>query len=392
MKKVLYTLLLFVTAAFMAGCGDIGGQGGDKRMVLIYIAATESGVSSTASGNVIDLLNGHIPNKNSDTEELLVFFQDQASSDPITKSDAILTKYFLKHNGDLYEEVVANFGSDFDACTPESFAKVLAAAEAASHPTKRVLLFSSHGTGWMPQGYFDSEGEKSKSRKTIGYDAKTKNELDIRDFASALGKYHWEALLLDCCYMGTIESVYQLRSCSDWIIASPTEILIQGFPYKCILDQLFLHPGQTGLETICQKYYELYQGQTGSLQSGTISLTKCSELDNLATTCANIVALQRASMKSVNRLSVQHYFYRAEKDYFFDFGHYFEKFATADQLTTFNAQLDKAVPFKKATEKFIGLKIDHFSGLSIYIPDARYVNLNAYYANLDWNKKVKIIE
>ena len=392
MKKVLYTLLLFVTAAFMAGCGDIGGQGGDKRMVLIYIAATESSVSGTATGNVIDLLHGHVPKKNSETEELLVFFQDHDYSSASTKSDAVLSRYFTNRSGEVLQEVVTNFGSDFDACTPESFAKVLAAAEATAHPTKRALLFSSHGTGWMPQGYFDSEGEKSKSRKTIGYDCKTKNELDIRDFASALGKYHWEALLLDCCYMGTIESVYQLRSCSDWIIASPTEILIQGFPYECILDQLYLHPGQTGLETICQKYYELYQGQTGSLQSGTISLTKCSELDNLATTCANIVALQRTAMKSVSRLSVQHYFYKDSKDYFFDFGHYFEKFATADQLTTFNAQLDKAVPFKKATEKFIGLKIDHFSGLSIYIPDARYVNLNAYYANLDWNKKVKIIE
>ena len=388
-------LLVAVLLLTFAGCGDINRPDTDKRLVLIYIAATETDVSSTASGNLVDLLHGHIPERNSKTEDLLVFFQDHDYSAASTKSEATLSRYYTNRSGEIVQEIITNFGSDFDACTPESFAKVLAAADAASDPTIRDLLFSSHGTGWLPLGYFSGPGEKSsapsKERKTIGVDCKTRNELDIKDFASVLSNYHWEALLLDCCFLGAVEFAYQLKDCSDWIIASPTEIMIQGFPYNCILDQLFLHPGQTGLEAICQNYYDLYQGLTGDYQSGTISLTKCSELDRLADVCANIVASQRSTMESVTRLSVQH-FYRFDKDYFFDLAHYFEQFATADQMAEFNAQLDKAVPFKKATEKFIGLKIDHYSGLSIYIPDPRYVNLNDYYGALDWNKKVKIIE
>lgn len=385
-------LLAAVLLLSFAGCGDINGPDTDKRMVLIYIAATENSVSAYAQGNLIDLLHGHVPKKGSDSEDLLVFFQDHDYSSASSKSEATLSRYYTNRSGEVIQEIITNFGSNFDACTQESFAKVLAAADAASDPTTRVLLFSSHGTGWMPLGYFDSDGEKSKSRKTMGYDCETKNELDIKDFAAALGKYHWEALLLDCCYGATVESSYELKNCSDWIIASPTEILVQGFPYSCILDQLFLHPGQPGLEAICQNYYDLYNGQTGSLQSGTISLTKCSELDRLADVCANIVASQRSAMESVNRLSVQPYFYKSSKDYFFDLAHYFEQFATTDQFAEFNAQMDKAVPFKKTTEKFIGLKINHYSGLSIYIPDPRYVNLNEYYRALDWNNKVNIIE
>ena len=391
MKRVLH-MLLVICLTVATGCGEFILPTGEKRMVLVYIAASESSLTSYADGNVADLLHGHVPSRYSSTEDLLVFFQEHDNSTASRKSDATLTRYYAKGNGEIVKEPIASFGSDFDACTPESFAKVLATAEAASRPTIRTLLFSSHGTGWMPHGYFDSPGEKSKSRKTIGYDCTTKNELDIRDFAAVLGKYHWEALLLDCCYMGTVESAYQLRNCCDWIIASPTEILVQGFPYTYILDQLFLYPGQTGLETICQRYYELYQGQSGSLQSGTISLTKCSELDNLADICANIVAQRRTEMEAVKRLDVQHYYYSPSKDYFFDLAHYFEKFATASQYSSFCEQLDKAVPFKKATAQFLGLKINRFSGLSIYIPDSRYVNLNAYYGDLDWNKKVKVIE
>ena len=392
MKRLFHTLLLLFLVLAGTGCDGFIHPEGDKRMVLVYIAATESSLTSYASGNMADLLHGHVPKKNSRSEDLLVFYQDHDYASVTSKSDATLSRYYTNASGEVVKEVLTSFGNDFDACTPESFAMVLAAAESVSKPTIRTLLFSSHGTGWMPHGYFDSKGEKSASPKTIGYDCKTKNELDIRDFASALGKYHWEALLLDCCYMGTVESAYQLRKCCDWIIASPTEILVQGFPYSCILDQLFLYPGQTGLETICQQYYDLYQGQSGSLQSGTISLTKCSELENLANICADIVAQRHTQMESVKRMSIQHYFYNTSKDYFFDLAHYFESFSTKEQFDAFSAQLGNAVPFKKATEQFLGLRINRFSGLSIYIPDSRYTNLNAYYGALDWNQKVRVIE
>ena len=392
MKRLFHSLLIVFLVSAFTGCVDISFPEGDKRMVLVYIAASESSLTSYSSGNVADLLRGHVPKKGSRSEDLMVFIQEHDYKSATTKGDATLKRYYTDSSGDVAEELIASFGKDFDACTPESLARVLATAESVSRPTVRTLLFSSHGTGWMPLGYFNGKGEKAKSRKTIGYDCQTKNELDINDFAIVLGKYHWEALLLDCCYMGTVEGIYQLRKCCDWVIASPTEILVQGFPYNCILDQLFLHPGQKGLEAICQKYYELYQGQTGDYQSGTISLTKTDELDNLAGICADIVALRRTEMEAVNRLAVQHYFYNNTKDYFFDLAHYFESFATDEQYALLCGQLDKTVPFKKTTAKFLGLKIDRFSGLSTYIPDPRYTDLNAYYSTLDWNSAVRVIE
>ena len=413
MRRIINILITSVLLAFTTGCGDwFTPTTVEKRMVLLYIAATESALSPYADGNITDMLSGYVPAKGSKEQELLVFFQNRDLNTSTLRSEATLSRYYANRSGQVVKEVIHTWGEDFNSCTPESFAEVLAIAENTCKPTYRCLLFSSHGTGWMPVSYFDGGGEAvmlqapSKSAgdsdvsnlsrlhisESIGYDAPPKDEMDIRDFATELGKYHWESALLDCCYMGTIEVAYQLRNCCDWVIGSPTEILITGFPYPSILDQLFNHPGREGLECICQKYYELYQGQSGQLQSGTIGLTKCSELDRLAEICAAIVRENRDAMDGIYRNGVQHYFYKASKDFFFDFSHYFEQFAPESSFTEFTTQLNLAVPYKNTTAKFLGVDMLHYSGLSCYIPSTKYPKLNAYYKQLAWNQKVKVIE
>ena len=414
MKKFIHLLYIAVALVVATGCEDwFPTDQPEKRMVLLYVAATEQSVSNYADGNIADLISGYVPAKSSKTEELLIFVQKRDATSATNRSEATLYRYYSNKSGQILREIITSYGNDFNACDPASFEQVLAAAEAECKPTRRTLIFSSHGTGWMPRGYFDGRGDFTRTRglcysmskedyrqelsklaavESIGYDSPSKDELDIRDFASVAGKYHWDAMLLDCCYMGAIEAAYQLKDCCDWIIASPTEILVYGFPYNEILEKAFKEPTQSGYSYIAQKYYELYQGMDGQYKSGTISLVNCSELESLAGICAEIINLRRPEMEAVNRLNVQHYFYRSSKDYFFDLAHYFEQFATSVQYEQFKAQMDKAVPFKATTAEFIGLKIEHFSGVSCYIPNPNYPNLNAYYKQLAWNQKIKVVE
>ena len=406
MKRFLHILLSLALLLPAVSCDKWFSSKAEKRMVLLYIAATEASLSPYAEGNVTDMLREYVPQKNSKKEELLVFFQMRDTDSPTKRSDATLKRYYTANNGKVAEELISNFGNEFNAADPESFSQVLALAESTCQPTYRSLLISSHGTGWLPVGYFDANNGESvmsilpktkaysrmQVRESIGYDSNTRDEIDIRAFARALGAYKWESVLMDCCYMGTVEVAYQIKDCCDYMIGSPTEILITGFPYTVILDQLFNHPGREGLENICEAYYQLYQGQSGALQSGTIALVCCGELDALAGICAEIIATDRSDMQDVVRNNVQHYFYNAKKDYFFDLAHYFETFATSSQYARFATQLDKAVPYKAATAKFLGVEMVHFSGLSCYIPSESYPKLNAYYAQLDWNQKVKVIE
>lgn len=415
MKRFIHILLMAVAVMVATGCDEwFQPIEQEKNMVLLYVAATEQSVSNYADGNIADLVSGYVPQKSSKTEELLIFVQKRDAASPTTRGEATLSRYYSNKSGQVTSELITNYGNEFNACDVASFERVLADAEAACKPTRRTLMFSSHGTGWMPRGYFDGKGDFSRAGgrqyakaatedyiqisklsdpvESIGYDSKTKDELDIRDFAASVGKYHWDALLLDCCYMGAVEAAYQLRNCCDWILASPTEIIIYGFPYNSILEKAFKEPDQAGYTYIGQKYYELYQSQSGQFQSGTIALVKCSELDNLANVCADIIADRRAEMEAVDRMGVQHYFWKSSKDYFFDLAHWVEQFATAEQYAQFQARMDAAIPFKAATAEFIGLSINHYGGISCYIPNPDYPNLNSYYKQLAWNQKIKVVE
>ena len=405
MKRALYIVLAVLLSIFVTGCCK-PGKDKEKRMVLVYIAATEQSVSNYASGNISDMLTGYVPNRKSETEELLVFLQKHGTDTP--RSEATLTRYYSTNSGNVESEVIANYGSELTPAIPNPVHACWQRQRKNANPPAAPCC-----TGWMPEGYFDSDGEHSfysakparnvyddglenlsklRIREGIGLDKPTGHELDIRDFASVAGQYHWDVMLLDCCYLGAVEAAYELRNCCDYIAASPTEIMINGFPYNCILENLFKNPNAKGYKTICQKYYDMYQAMTGSYQSGTIALVDCSQMDAFAAVCASITAGRRTQMQSVDRMSVQHYFWKSSKDYFFDIADYFSRFATEEQMAAFTAQIDKTVIFKAATAEFIGLKIEKFSGLSCYIPDSRYVNLNAYYKQLAWNQQVHIVQ
>lgn len=412
MKRALNILLATVLILLTCCCNPHETEK-QKHLFLVYIAATDQVIHNFAQGNVTDMLDGYVPAKQSSDDVLLVFYQGIDYNTATKRADAALTRYYKNNSGNMVSEIVASFDSDFNACDPASFAEVLEIAEDYCSPTYRSLLFSSHGTAWLPIGYFSSPTDKSfslsqmrkgpedsgisslsklNSIESIGRDKPTGDELDIIDFARVTGKYHWNVMLLDCCLMSAVEVAYELRDCCDWIMASPTEILAYGFVYNNITEKVFKSPNEAGYRFLCQQYYDFYQAGTGSLQSGTIALIKCSELEALSDICAEIAATRRSQMESVERMKVQHYFYNSHYDYNFDLADYFRQFATEDQYNRFCTQLERAVPYKATTNEFLGLKIEHYSGLSCYIPDSRYVNLNDYYKQLAWNQKVVVVE
>ena len=60
--------------------------------------------------------------------------------------------------------------------------------------------------------------------------------MEIYELAEGIpDEYHFDFLLFDVCSMGGIECVYELRDKADYIVASPAEVLVAGFPYKNIL-------------------------------------------------------------------------------------------------------------------------------------------------------------
>lgn len=81
------------------------------------------------------------------------------------------------------------------------------------------LVFSSHGSGWIP-------GTKSFGANDSDKDA----TLEIKDVSTNI-PVKFKFLIFDACLMADITTIYQMRSNADHIIASVTPVPDHGFNY-----------------------------------------------------------------------------------------------------------------------------------------------------------------
>ena len=393
MKKcVIYlALLLFV----FASCEKIEPEK-TRRSLLIYIAANNS-LSSYMQQSVDLIAKGYVPDENNRDEVLLVFTHSY-------NGEPTLYHYYSDRKEGVQREVLETFEDTFNSADIESFRRVRSIAEEYFPSAKHDLVLWSHASGWLPVGYYSSpEPYISVSQTNMGeyeefehiavnqsFGADHNVEMDIIELAASLPDNYYNLVIFDCCLMGCVEVAYQFRNKCRYMIFSPTEILSSGFPYNTIIEKCFKQPDIQGYGGICLDYFNMYDTQTGVNRSATVSLVDCSLLEGLATLCKSIFDNNREAMASVNRGMIQKY-YRYNKDFFFDMEDYISAFADAESLSKLHDALDKAVPVKYATDNFIGMPINKYSGLSIYIPKSSYPKLNAYYRNLDWNKATGLI-
>jgi len=89
----------------------------------------------------------------------------------------------------------------------------------------KALIIWDHGLGWVdvvPKNYVV---------KGISYDDESKDFLTIEEIANNV-KGRWDVLGMDACLMGSLEVVYALRGCADYVVASAHEIKGTGWDYR----------------------------------------------------------------------------------------------------------------------------------------------------------------
>jgi hypothetical protein len=191
--------------------------------------------------------------------------------------------------------------------------------------------------------------------------------------------------------MGGVETAYALRNYTDYLIASPTEVLSDGFPYSEMVPYMV---GGTRSDYIkmASLYYAHYQALTGYSRSATVGCIKCSELDGLAWQTKALISAHTAALDSFDVSTVQD-FEAYAPHLFYDFGNFVENFTTALQRNDFELQLAKVVVYKACTDSILSvdgngvshyLPVVHFSGLNTYIPSNVTATRNAPYQTLAW--------
>jgi hypothetical protein len=282
-------------------------------------------------------------------------------------ADVIELKY---KDGGCVQDTIRTYSSP-EFTTQDGISTMLTYVKSLSKSDRYSLIIGCHGMGWLPisrsrvmtslMHYDENNGGGAKTRYFGGTSVSYQIEIETLAKAIEAAQMKMEYILFDDCYMSSIELAYELRDVTDYLIASPNEIMAYGFPYHKVGKYLI---GNVNYEKVTEEFYDFYS--TYEYPYGTIAVTKCSELENLAHVAKQI--------NNSNPNAVSHSDVQVMDGYsptiFFDYGDMMtQRCSSALLLDEFENQMARTVVYKRNTPKFytnvMGARdINTFSGLT----------------------------
>ena len=351
------------------------------KTVLLYMVANNN-LSYDAENSISRLQNGYIPAE----EGNLLVYKHCAGMDPV------LLHIKKGEEGTVVADTAYRFPPRVSA-TKSALTQALNVTQALFPADSYGLILWSHGTGWIPPlASSSSAAQEQRSgscpERTFGLDGKV--ELEIRDLAQAI-PYKLSFMLMDACFMGGIETAYEVKDSVDYYIGSPAEILTECFPYHKIMQHIF--KSTPDYAAVCKEYYDYYNAKTGSVRSATVALMDCSKLAEVAEVAKRVFDQYGERIASLDLSLLQPYFRGSSSKYFYDLKDLVDAIADASLSAEFAAALERAVPYKASTPYFIELPIRSFCGVSTYVPgNPADIKLADYYKQYKWNQATGMIK
>ena len=351
------------------------------KTVLLYMVANNN-LSYDAENSISRLQNGYIPAE----EGNLLVYKHCAGMDPV------LLHIKKGEEGTVVADTAYRFPPRVSA-TKSALTQALNVTQALFPADSYGLILWSHGTGWIPPlASSSSAAQEQRSgscpERTFGLDGKV--ELEIRDLAQAI-PYKLSFMLMDACFMGGIETAYEVKDSVDYYIGSPAEILTESFPYHKIMQHIF--KSTPDYAAVCKEYYDYYNAKTGSVRSATVALMDCSKLAEVAEVAKRVFDQYGDRIASLDLSLLQPYFRGSSSKYFYDLKDLVDAIADASLSAEFAAALERAVPYKASTPYFIELPIRSFCGVSTYVPgNPADTKLADYYKQYKWNQATGMIK
>ena len=210
-------------------------------------------------------------------------------------------------------------------------------------------------------------------------------DMNIIDLANVLQNKHYEFLLLDACFMASIEVLYELRNSFSYIIASPTEILVSGFPYKEILPILFKNT--VNYKEITKIFINYYKKNINP--SASISIINTKKIEEFSLSYHNLI-----SENNNFKVNIENIFqYETEKNYWlFDLKQIILQYPKTSSREKALKDFEEFLVDYQYTDFFFNkIKLSNSFGISIYIPNnfSHREKENLFYETLSWSKQLK---
>ncbi len=363
MKKIKLSVLVLILLCNLVSCEKTTpNQDSDEisEMTILIILEANNDLKREAFLNINDMEFG-LPEVHNSNVLVLLRANDHKSTLLELKHDKNLNII----NSDTIEII------HHDLSTAENLGEVANLVQKKFPAKNYGLLLWSHATSWAPPNELNQV-----STKSFGFDRG--HEMDIQDLANSLPK-NYEYIIFDACNMSSIEVLYEFKDHSKYILASPTEVISTGFPYREIMTDLIM----SDLKSVADKYYSFYNQLTGLHRSATVSVIRSSELSGVANAFRNALSSDPNrnvfERKSVQRLDFTYGFPVST----YDFGNYISVNFDKYHEEMIGKEIEKCVIFKRNTEHYFNNPITDFSGLTCFIPFKESPHIE-YYKSLSW--------
>ena len=276
--------------------------------------------------------------------------------------------------------------------------EVLGDMESMAHAGEYGLILWSHGSGWLQDGIADNnDGELVRP---LSFGSESGKTMNITTLANTLAKGpKLSFLYFDCCYMASIETLYQLRYTAPVIVGSATELVSYGMPYHHNLE-CFFAKGEADLVGAAQNTFEYYNEQSGQYQTCTMSVVRTDALEALARATADIYKSCPASLPE--GYTPQRFMsYGISPCYYFDFDNYVhalcfdgdkERFDGAALLYAEFAKCLKSCVLYSAATPYLwnSVPLTYHCGMSTHIMSRTTDSTLKKYNTLAWYQDVAI--
>ncbi len=405
MKKL---MMMLCALAVMAACSHDDSNNGDNRpaamtdgrVVLVYMAAENSlspqvavsleqmkaASSLIGSGNTLLVYVDR-----SEPRELpwMARIADGRVTDSVSLKDMnISQKNELASDPQVMERVISY---------------------AVSHyPAKRDygLVLWGHSSGWLvdpdsvvvTRAFGVDNGQNSHSN--IG------KWINMPTLARVLCKNpaHWKFIFADCCNFMCLESLYELRSVTDYIIGSPAEIPSVGAPYKTVVPAMF-----NAADDFYRGIADCYYAQQVYGRSLPMSVVNTSQLSAVAQATRTVLSDIRSRLGGgyADMTGLIHYYntgatFNTDYNIFYDAGDFVRKYAQGTASQSWFQALDRAVVYKLFVPSWNTGKQwaafyndftateDRYHGVSMFVAQSpekgSYARYNSTIRNLQWYK------
>ena len=328
MIKKLFTLFICSISLAMTftGCSEeaFDTDSVNKQTILVFYPWTGSksntGLLGYLQNNIDSICDGIIDRKGLNNSRVLVFLSDKYNHSTLYDLQYDATTKSV-NRVPLKEYEGASYAS------AEGIADIMNEVKTKASALNYALIVGVHGCGWTyasdwsrypyyarPSVTRPSDNNFSGIQfgpdpnapltRFFGSVSLAENAMDISTLAEGIREsgLKMQYILFDACYMSNIETAYELKDVTNYMIASGSEIMAAGLPYRSMWSYLNSPtPNYSGIVSTSVNFYK----NNSSAPFCNLAAIDCRQVEKLASVMKDINAEYQLSA-SVSLDSIQH--------------------------------------------------------------------------------------